>query len=323
MMRSYRVLWLVLSIVVLATGCSLSPSRTVPPTPSSAPQASGTTSTAPSVSTSDIGPREILDQFMSARIRRQGVTVSTLLSDGLRRELETGNASATRIDLFQASNPCWYRYEILSFTQPTSSTVTAHVRVYEHFWGGDVAGGPPRSWEQEVSMQKTPTGWRVDQVGEPRNNREELGEPHGLTASACRGGAAAPTPSAEIMGKPYVGNLRLASYRRIDDHADPKGGTPVYIVDRDVEVRASVQGISRLDVSLALSARDTGIVASGVPSATGEVVVQLHLPEAGVPYVVRGLAVLTDERPGQPGTVVNHQNEAVIPTNAFRVMVEK
>ncbi len=182
---------------------------------------------------------DTLDRFMAARIQRQEMEVLALLSDGLREALETGQVKANEIDLLQVSNPCWYRYEIEQFNQTTSTTAEAQVRIYEHVWGGDIAGGPPRSWEQDVSLVETPAGWRIDRVSEPRDNREELGEPHGLTISACNKEVAAPTPSADVLSKPYVGQFRLASYRRIDDHVDSMGyHTPVYDVDRDIEVRA-------------------------------------------------------------------------------------
>lgn len=269
------------------------------------------------------GPRETLDRFMSARVRRQDVVVRGLLSDGLREALETGQEKTSRVELLQVSNPCWYRYEIQRFNQPATTTAEAQVRIYQHGWGGDIMAGPPRSWEQDLSLVQTPAGWRVDQVSEPRNNREEDSEPHGLTASACNKGVAAPTPSAEIFSKPFIGKFRLTSYRRMDDRADPRGGPPVYIVDRDIEVRANVNGIKRLDVRLSLSARDTVATATAVPDANGDVVARLHLPKAGIIYVVEGLAVLSDQRPGPSGGTVNERNELIISTSAFRVMAEQ
>ncbi len=246
-----------------------------------------------------------------------------LLSDGLRKALETGQLDANRVDLFQVSDPCWYRYEVLSFRQPIAATAEVRVRVYQHFWGGDIVAGPPRSWEQELSLVEMPTGWRVDRVSEPRNNREEDNEPHGLTASACSKGTAAPTPSATITSRPSIGQFRLASHRRIDDKADPEGGTPVYIVDRDIEVRARVSGIQRLDVHLALSARETFARAAGVPDANGDVAVPMHLPEAGVIYVLSGSGVLSDQRPERSGDLVNDRNELILPPSGFRVMAEQ
>ncbi len=135
---------------------------------------------------------------MEARIRRQDLAVLGLLSDGLSQDLRTNQQEAARLSLFQVSNPCWYRYETLSFEQQTPTETTSQVRVYQHFWGGDVMGGPPRSWEQEVVLVETPAGWRVDQLSEPRNEREEPNEPHERTLSACnvpRATATAATPA--------------------------------------------------------------------------------------------------------------------------------
>lgn len=99
---------------------------------------------------------------------------------------------------------------------------------------------------------------------------------------------------------------------------------PVYVVDRDIEVRANVYGIRQVEVHLHLGGRDTAAVATGVPNANGEVAVRLHLPEAGVIYVLSGSGVLSDQRPEHFGgaVVVNERNELIIPTGLGRVIAE-
>lgn len=124
--------------------------------------------------------REVLARFLDARLQRQDARVLELLSDELRTRLD-----AHAVRLTQVSNPCWYRAEVLAFGQATPTTATATIRIYEHQWGGDVAGGLPRSWEQDVRLVQAAAGWRVGQLGVVRSEREEPGEPHGPTTSAC------------------------------------------------------------------------------------------------------------------------------------------
>ncbi|OGO04178.1 MAG: hypothetical protein A2Y60_05855 [Chloroflexi bacterium RBG_13_54_9] len=106
-----------------------------------------------------------------------------LLTDALRESLETDASVGQR--LFQVSNPCWYRYELLTFEQPTPNNAAARVRIYQHWWPGDNAGGPPWSLEQDIVLVATATGWRIDQLGPWENRRDEPNEPHGPTTSAC------------------------------------------------------------------------------------------------------------------------------------------
>jgi hypothetical protein len=119
---------------------------------------------------------------MLARIWRDYEGVRGLLTDALRQSLETDVRVGQR--LFQVSNPCWYRYELLTFDQPTPNNARARVRVYQHWWMGDKPD-PPWSLEQEIDLVATAAGWRVDQLGPMENRREELNEPHGPTTSAC------------------------------------------------------------------------------------------------------------------------------------------
>jgi hypothetical protein len=144
------------------------------------------------------GPKEALQQFMEARIQRDELAAQSFLSYGLSQDLRVNPQEAGRLSIFQVSNPCWYRFETLSFWQQTPTEATARVRVYQHFWGGDVMGGLPRSWEQEVILVEERDSWKVDRLSEPRNEREEPNEPHGRTLSACnvlRATAIAATPA--------------------------------------------------------------------------------------------------------------------------------
>jgi hypothetical protein len=120
---------------------------------------------------------------MQARLDRQDEVVLGLLTDALRSTISTGSTS---VPVFQVSNPCWYRYEVLEFDRPTSTTALARVRIYEHFWAGDSAGGPPSSWEQELELIQTAAGWRIDRLGPLQKRRIELKEPHGPNTSACK-----------------------------------------------------------------------------------------------------------------------------------------
>ena len=130
-----------------------------------------------------MGPRNVLERFMEARIERRDDVARGLMAPWLRASIDRGLVKAPTV---QVSNPCWYRYEVASFTRWSRTTAGARVRVYEHWWPGDVAGGPPRSWEQQVGLVEMPAGWEVDELGPRRNEREEPGEPHGRNRSACR-----------------------------------------------------------------------------------------------------------------------------------------
>lgn len=115
-----------------------------------------------------------------------------LLTDRLRDQAVSGLPAD--MSFMQVSNPCWYRYLILKLDEKSGTVAQARVRVYEHFWAGDNGGSLPKSWEQEVGMVETSTGWRVDLLGPSDNAHSEPGEPHGPTLSACR----APTPAAPV-----------------------------------------------------------------------------------------------------------------------------
>ncbi len=133
--------------------------------------------------------RAALDHFMLARLQRRDQEVLAALTDGLRAGVDV---SAPR--LMQPSNPCWYRYEILALGEPTPSSATARVRVYTHWWGGDVMAGPPGSWEQDLGLVLDVSRWWVSQVSPPSADQEEPGEPHGPTLSACNAGHVAGSP---------------------------------------------------------------------------------------------------------------------------------
>lgn len=135
------------------------------------------------VPSEDVTVRAALQSFMEARINRDEKVVLDRLTDQLRSQVMQGLPSS--VPLFQASNPCWYRYQIIDLSQPSPTKADARVRVYEHQWPGDNAGSLPASWEQEIILVDTATGWRVDQLSSSSNGHEEPGEPHGPTLSAC------------------------------------------------------------------------------------------------------------------------------------------
>ena len=138
-----------------------------------------------------LAARTALNLFMRARIDGDEPGELNLLTDRLRSQVMTG--LPVDVPLTQVSNPCWYRFQILSFSQPSATQAQARVRVYEHQWPGDSAGSIPRSWEQVIGLVETGSGWRVDQLGGSENEREEPGEPHGPTLSACTARASTPT----------------------------------------------------------------------------------------------------------------------------------
>ncbi len=140
--------------------------------------------------------RAALDRFMQARLQREDAVVLDLLVDNLRA---LGGQEKARRQVTQASNACWYRYDVLVFGQPTLTSATSLVRVYTHSWGGDVMGGVPRSWQQEIGLSSTAIGWRVERLEAPQDERQEPNEPHGRTTSACtvpRGPTAEPAGTA-------------------------------------------------------------------------------------------------------------------------------
>ena len=200
---------LILSMLLVALlfadcvgGQANSPTPTTAPTPIVAPTASPTSiPTSPPAPTASPTPtpplptqtptttpipsgeaQTTLENFMLARIYRDYQVVRELLSDALRQAVLAGSIN---VPVFQVSNPCWYRYDVVTFRQQTSTTAAARVRVYQHFWGGDNAGGPPNSWKQEMELVESSAGWRVDKLGPLQNQREEPKEPHGPTTSAC------------------------------------------------------------------------------------------------------------------------------------------
>jgi hypothetical protein len=124
----------------------------------------------------------VLRRFMQARIDRDDDTVVGLMSSELRRAVLAGKVDAPT---FQLSNPCWYRYDLLQLEHVDDRTVSERVRVYEHYWPGDVGGGPPGSWEQSVGLVNAGGSWHVDRLGPEQDTRREPTEPHGPHKSAC------------------------------------------------------------------------------------------------------------------------------------------
>jgi hypothetical protein len=120
-----------------------------------------------------------LGAFMQARIQRQDEVVLSMLTDDYRMSGEVAP------NLLQGSNPCWYRYEVLAMPQVEPGSSEARVRLYSHNWGGDLLGGLPESWVENIDLLDTGGGWKIDRVGPPEDKVEEPAEPHGPTVSAC------------------------------------------------------------------------------------------------------------------------------------------
>jgi hypothetical protein len=124
----------------------------------------------------------VLIRFMAARVNRDNNTFVGLMTPELRRAVEGGRLD---VPTWQVSNPCWYRYALLPPVEVTPETVTEPVRVYEHWWPGDVGGSPPQSFEQTVRLRAIDGRWLVDELGPATDERLEPGEPHGPHISAC------------------------------------------------------------------------------------------------------------------------------------------
>ncbi|MGH2457770.1 MAG: hypothetical protein ACRDIY_02755 [Chloroflexota bacterium] len=167
----------------------------------------------PTVPPVPIGPTHpaaiALMRFMDARIARDERTVRSMLAGALlpRANIDDGV-------LYQVSNPCWYRYAVLSLVewtsatpgQPPPRTVDGRVRLYAHFWSGDNGGGLPFSFTEAVRLIATPAGWRVSQL-QREAWQEEPGEPHGPTTSACNVGRRAEVWLAAKPALPSSGGL--------------------------------------------------------------------------------------------------------------------
>lgn len=189
---------LVLIPTVLSTGCMGASTPAVRgATPGPVPTVEVNLTATP---TAGAGPAEILVRFMAARVERDS-QVSDLLTQDFRGALATGQIDANDVYLYQAKDPCWYRYEVLGFEQTGPETATARVRVYEDYWGGDGEDSPPQSWTQRVTLARSASVWRVDGLGEPEGRREEPSEPHTSTISACLASRMKPTSVPTVEGR--------------------------------------------------------------------------------------------------------------------------
>lgn len=191
----------------MTQGTAAAPVTAVFATPTATPTPSGATISA---------ARLVLDRFMQARIQRDEEDVRGLLSDRMLTMLYAGGID---VPLIQASNPCWYRYQVLSFSDAAEVKAEARVRVYEHQWPGDSAGSLPRSWEQEIGLAEPFDEWKVAHLGPAENIRQEPEEPHGPNVSACNvySGTPEAVPSTPTPGVPTsssefreIGELRKA-----------------------------------------------------------------------------------------------------------------
>lgn len=210
-MDAKSVLGYLANVVLISTGCTTTATRHIPlptsspPVPAAvattvlappAPQAPAATIVASRVS----DPRTLLTQFMAARFHHDALLACAFTTAVV---CPPTGATIDVTELTPPSNPCWYRYEVVSFRQTSPAAASVVVRIYEHQWGGDVAGGPPRSWEQDIGLADTPQGWKVDVLGPRRNQQEEATEPHGPTTSAC----ITPSPGAHLLANDHPSAL--------------------------------------------------------------------------------------------------------------------
>lgn len=135
---------------------------------------------------------------------------------------------------------------------------------------------------------------------------------HGTTTSPVIGGTLpSPKGSPTVTAKeltPSVEQFTLVSYRRIDENPRDRG-TPIYIVNQEVILRAQVRGIKQIKVLVTRSATETVAAVTGVPDANGNVQVSVRLPKVEEIYVLQVRAVTLDEKP-------------VFPRVGFRVKAE-
>ncbi|HEY8492170.1 MAG TPA: zf-HC2 domain-containing protein [Dehalococcoidia bacterium] len=130
-------------------------------------------------------PEEAVARFMSGRLAGDTAAVLDLLAEPFRRTASVYSGTAPLLAAPPGHDTCWYRYQVTSLERPSADGAAARVRVYEHRWSGNSAAGPPQSWEQEVRLVRTDQGWRVTGLSEPRDRRQEPGEPSGTSISAC------------------------------------------------------------------------------------------------------------------------------------------
>jgi hypothetical protein len=156
-------------------------------TPPTTPTPSAVVSTPrASAMTLPADPQTLVGEFMAARLHNDAEAVCSLAVLSICEPAHDAASNAST--LLPPSNPCWYRYVLTSLTQASPITASAVVRIYEHEWQGDVGGGPPRSWEQELDLRATPRGWQVAGLGPRQNLHAEDDEPHGPHLSACING---------------------------------------------------------------------------------------------------------------------------------------
>lgn len=88
----------------------------------------------------------------------------------------------------------------------------------------------------------------------------------------------------------------------MDPNADPRGGTPVCIVDApDIEVTSETRGVVRVRIAVTLGAQVTFSTVTAMPDLMGQAMVGLHLPQANIAYVIQGNATPADPNlPSQP-----------------------
>lgn len=220
----------------------------------------------PSIPPIPIGPSHpaahALLRFMDARIARDMRTVQSMLTGDLLRR-------ANVIDgvLYQTSNPCWYRYEVLSLVewttpapgQPPPGTVDGRVRIYTHFWSGDSGGSLPRSFTEGLTLVDTSQGWRVSHLA-IEQTRVEPGEPHGRTISACQVGRRPPVwlaaeghlpdtggvpwlvlPGLGLLGLALLGS-GLALVRRADDRGSAELWEAGNVISASLQSEYSLPG---------------------------------------------------------------------------------
>ncbi|HEV8633714.1 MAG TPA: hypothetical protein VG370_05665 [Chloroflexota bacterium] len=125
----------------------------------------------------DPDARAVLGRFLDALLERNGPATLVWVTERLRAAAPHGFTGL--------SNPCVYRYAVEAFEQPTATSAAARVRLYQHMWPGDVAGGPPHSEVEELGLLRTDLGWLVDRFGPTLSTRAEPTEPHGPHTSAC------------------------------------------------------------------------------------------------------------------------------------------
>lgn len=126
-------------------------------------------------------PSVAVTLLMEARRAQITEIVFDLLSDDL---LEHAIAGSSDARLFPRSRYCWFDYQ-LDVLESRDDAMSFVVRVYQHHLEGDIVGGVPTSWIEEIDVEKASDSWVVTGLRVQSTPRPETDVRHGPSLSAC------------------------------------------------------------------------------------------------------------------------------------------